>query len=477
MKTIKLYQQDVELRHCESTLLAVVTDEKEMEALGAKKQKNTMLLLLNQTIFFPEGGGQPCDTGFIDNQPVFYVFEKEGLIYHQISSLLANPFQTPPAGEGGARKAVHCEIDWNRRFLHMQMHCGEHILSGMFYREYGGVNRGFHMGDDYMTIDINLEETTRYTEFTQEMIDRVELLANKAIWDNAPVITRYYAKKADTAGLPLRKAVSVEEDITIVCVGALDNPADCVACCGTHPRTAGQVGVVKIVKAESYKGMTRFYVKAGKAAFGDYALKHQIAAKLCGQYSTEPAQLLDKIKIQDTKNGSVRKELYDLKKNLIDRQAAILERAYKEEVWKKADPEGGGRAAGGQESRIPAGGGQAAVRQAAGGRDSGGQEDKEIGGATPIVIRWYDYFSIDDLQTLGRKVAPVVKGLLLLIAQRENTVLLVSPGKPDCGRLVKENAGIYQGKGGGNATLARAIFPKPEGLETYLDLLEKHLRH
>lgn len=435
MNTIKLYRQDVELRTCDSTLLSVIYDREEMAALGAKKEGNTFLAVLDQTVFFPEGGGQPCDTGFIGSYPVFYVFEKEGVVYHQLSA----PAKDIPAflkSEGlddpaAVKRPVHCEIDWNRRFLHMQMHCGEHILSGMFYQEFGGVNRGFHMGDDYMTIDINLEENPAYTEFTQDMIDRAELLANKAVWQNVPVITRHFDTKAEAQKLPLRKALAIEEDITIVCVGSPENPADCVACCGTHPKTAGPVGLIKIIKSEAYKGMTRFTVKAGQPAFADYALKHRVTAKLCNQYSADPEQLLEKIKIQDMKNGAVRKELYDLKKTLISQQAEGIEAIYANEKFQAS---------------------------------------------TPIVIKRYDYLGIDDLQTLGRRVTPSVKGLLLLIAERETTVLLVSQGKPDCGKLVRENASIYQGKGGGNATLARAIFTKMESLDTYLDLLEKHLR-
>ena len=477
MKTIKLYREDVDLRQCDSTLLAAVYDRGEMTELGAKKQENTFLVVLDRTVFFPEGGGQPCDTGFVGDYPVFYVFEKDGVVYHQVSApstdiaaLMRNAGLDDPET---VRRPVHCQIDWNRRFLHMQMHCGEHILSGMFYQEFGGVNRGFHMGDDYMTIDINLEERPEFTEFTQEMIDRAELLANKAVWSNVPVTVLHFDRREDAAAMPLRKALAIEEDITIVCVGSPENPADCVACCGTHPKTAGQVGLIKIIKAEAYKGMTRFTVKAGQTAFADFVLKHRIVSALGAQYSADPTQLMEKIKVQENKNGAVRKELYDLKKTLISRQADVIEQIYSP----------GGALERGRAGAGSAGAGSAGTDSIGTSAGSCSSEDSDgsvrilaCGRSVPVVTMRYDYFSIDDLQTLGRRTADAVSGLLILVAERENTALLVSGGQPDCGKLVRENAEIYQGKGGGNATLARAIFSRAENLDTYLDLIEKHLR-
>lgn len=428
MYTLRLYQQDVYLKECDSIVLDIIGDLDHMKELGGKAEKNTACLVLDQTVFFPEGGGQPCDTGFINGYPVVYVFERDSVVYHQVAVPASNAMDFFNAGEPKAPgTGVHCQIDWNRRFLHMQMHCGEHILSGMFYQEYGGVNRGFHMGADYMTLDISLEERPEYTEFTPEMVSRVELLANKAIWANVSVTTRRFDTKAEAEGLPLRKKLTIEKDISIVCVGSVENPADCVACCGTHPASSGQVGLVKITRMEHYKGMFRFYVKAGLPAFEDYCLKHDIVSALAAKHSSEPAQLLEKVKAQDEKNGAVRKELYDLKKSVIAQYAEELRLAYEN-------------------------------------------------GASHIVTRTYENLGSEDVQTLGRRIADSIGGLLILIAAREHTAILFSQGTPDCGKLVRENASIYQGKGGGNNTCARAIFNSKENLDTYLDLIEKHLR-
>lgn len=438
MKTERLYQQNVYLKQCESTILEVITDLKTMKNLGAKEQPNTFCLILDKTVFFPEGGGQPSDIGFINDCPVSYVFEKDNIVYHQLASPSSSFLGA--SIENACGKTVTCQIDWNRRFLHMQMHCGEHILSGMFYQEYGGVNRGFHIGSDYMTIDIRLEEKPEFTHFTEEMVSNVERLANKAIWSNVPVSVHYFQKKSEAEVFPVRKKLEIEENISIVCVGSKDNPADCVACCGTHPSTAGQVGLIKIIRMENYKGMTRFTVKAGQNAYNHFVLEHKVLTPLCERFSAEPHQLLEKIKIQEKKSSAVRKELYELKKKMIGNEIQKIESLYASLSTNVLFPPFKGSF------------------------------------SNPIMIQSYDYFNTDDLQTLGRHVTASIKGLLILVCEPALTVLLFSNGKPDCGQLVRENADIYQGKGGGNATCARAIITKTENLETYLDLLEKHLR-
>ena len=252
MKTRRLFREDVYMK--EAT--AVVTG---LETRGEK-----MLVTLDQTVFFPTGGGQSCDTGILGGLKVVDVFEEEDEIYHQVV------FDEENQSELQIGDSVKISIDWARRFDNMQRHCGEHIMSGIFYELYGGVNRGFHMGEDYMTIDISLEEKPEFDKITWDMAKEVELRTNMVIWQNLPVITRHFDRREDAENLPLRKALAFDEDITIVCVGSIDNPSDCVACCGTHPATAGQVGMVKIYKVENNKGMFRIYFEAGERAFRQY---------------------------------------------------------------------------------------------------------------------------------------------------------------------------------------------------------------
>ena len=155
MHTIRLFKENVYKKEAE----AVIT--------SLSWQEGKFILTLDQTIFFPEGGGQTCDLGTIAGFEVSDVSEHDGDIYHTV---------IVPKEKESEAKAVLCEgscvklvLDWARRFDNMQRHCGEHILTGIFFREWGGINRGFHMGQDYMTIDISLEEGAKAESITWEI--------------------------------------------------------------------------------------------------------------------------------------------------------------------------------------------------------------------------------------------------------------------------------------------------------------------
>ena len=293
MHTNRLFRENVYLRECDASIRSVSTRE------------DKVLITLDQTIFFPTGGGQSCDLGTINDFAVVDVYEYEDDIFHCVAC-------APDALRVG--DSVHLTLDWARRFDNMQRHCGEHILSGMFYREYGGVNRGFHMGDNYMTVDISLEENPDFRALTWEMAKHAELCTNEAIWSNAPVITRHFDTKQEAEHLPLRKALAIEEDITIVCVGDVENPSDCVACCGTHPSTAGQVGLLKIFKVEPNKGMFRVYFEAGRRAFLKYQEEMDVLTALCNKLSAGTEDVLAKYESAQEKNRESRTQLHLLKK-------------------------------------------------------------------------------------------------------------------------------------------------------------------
>lgn len=405
MNTRRLFKEDVYLKEASAKVTSITTHQ------------GKTLVTLDQTIFFPTGGGQSCDIGTINEFDVLDVYEFEEDILHHVNC------QVDELKEG---QEVPLKIDWERRFDNMQRHCGEHILSGIFYREYGGVNRGFHMGDQYMTIDISLEDDPAYDKITWEMAKHVELETNKVIWQNAPVITRHFDKKKDAENLPLRKKLSLESDITIVCVGSIDNPSDCVACCGTHPATAGQVGLVKLYKVESNKGMFRIYFEAGKRALLKYQEEFDALTKLGNSLSAGTDDILEKYKAQQEKNNQVRTQLYLLKKDYLAKEVESL----KEEMSSSSTP----------------------------------------------VTRHYEIISNDDIAAIARDITNEIPKIAFLVHDPSCTVFLCSKGDIDCGKLVKDNASIYNGKGGGNKNLARAIFPKDEYISTFIDLIEKHLR-
>ena len=403
--------------------------------LGCGEKDGKFHIVLDRTAFFPTGGGQSCDLGMMGGYEVIAVQEKDEEVYHKVK---------PAEGENSADgkpaplqegDAVHCVLDWGRRFDNMQRHCGEHILSGIFYARCGGVNRGFHMGEDYMTIDISLEDdptdpdTPRPEAIDMALALECERRANQVVWSDAPVTVFRFDAREDAEKMPLRKALAFDEDISIVCVGSPENAADCVACCGTHPATAGQVGLIKIFKVENYKSMFRIYFEAGARALTDYDRKHGILTDLSNSYSSSVEDFPDKIRAQEQKLAEVKDQLYHTKKALIDKECAALDA-----VLTEASSDG------------------------------------------PLLLWPLEHLSMDDAFDMAKHYMKKTPKLLLLYAKPSTSFILVSGGEPHCGKLVKEYASFYQGKGGGNDVSARAIFGSEENAMLFADLLSKHLR-
>lgn len=475
MMTTKLYQIDTYLKEWDARILAakpapevpgdsakqppeVPGGSAKQTAGGSAKQpagesadaslQTCYLIQLDQTAFFPEGGGQGADHGKLrligsDSEAVFSVIDVQedgDLIWHTVKPASSEKSLTNDLctilSEGCK---VHCILDWDRRFEHMQRHCGEHLLSGAFYRLFGGANHGFHMGQDYMTIDIALEDQS---PVTLEMARQAELLANQVIWDDLPVSVSYFDTQQEAEQLPLRKALAFDEAISIVTIGKLSEtsdtaPADCVACCGTHPSTTGQVGLIKIYKVEKYKDMTRIYCDAGRKALTDYQRKHEILTNEANRYSASVEEFPEKLRIQEEKMNAVRNELYHLKKAYIEAEKEKLDAVL-------------------------------------------GDIDQS-GSKTPVILYPLLHLSMDDAFTMAKSYMGNIRAgkthpLLLLYVPAQTSCVLVSDGTVHCGKLVKEYASFYQGKGGGNDVSARSIFTSDEDARLFADLLSKHLK-
>lgn len=404
MATERLYQKDVYLREADLTVTEV------------REYKGKRQVACSSTIFFPEGGGQLCDLGTLGGVAVTDVKEDKetGTVWHTVAD----------AAGFDPGKTVRAVLDWQRRFDHMQMHCGEHILSGRFHELFGVENHGFHMGEDYMTIDMLAKDGSPITD---EMISQAELAANEVIWRNVPVVTTWFDTAEEALSMPVRKEIKFGEDISVVTVGSVDAPLDCCACCGTHPSTTGQVGLVTVLKAENYKGMTRMTIKAGRPAFEEARTRSKIASQLAQKYSTEVSTLLDREAANDAKNDEVRRELSELKSALSKQE---------EEKLREALPKTEGS----------------------------------------LAVFRYPLMSADDLQSMARKAEDIFTKPSALFSEKDKTVVLATPGTPAAGQLVKDYAGMYGGKGGGSRNLARAIFSKKADAELFMDLIEKHLR-
>ena len=199
-------------------------------------------VVLDRTAFFPEGGGQPFDTGRLGNARVLAVHTDGEIITHTTDAPL-------PVGA-----AVEGVLDWDRRLDAMQQHTGEHILSGTLHRLYGAENVGFHIGSPYVRMDTSIP-------LTAEQLAEAEAQANAAVRADTPV--RCYVPDLDTlAHTEYRSKKELEGPVRLVEAGG-----DRCACCGTHLARTGEVGLIKIVSSQHYKGGMRLAVACGQRAY------------------------------------------------------------------------------------------------------------------------------------------------------------------------------------------------------------------
>ena len=230
METKKLYYDDVYCR----AFTARVT--------GCVQEKKTWLVTLDQTAFYPEGGGQPADRGTLGGAKVLDVQERAGEIVHTCDRAL-------PVGE-----KVAGELDWARRFDHMQQHSGEHIVSGMLCAAFHCDNVGFHMGESVVTIDYN-------AEMTWEQVLEIEQRANRYIWENHAIEITWPTRE-ELAHIPYRSKKALEGPVRLTGFPG----ADLCACCGTHVVRSGQVGLVKFLSVQKFRDGVRIELLSGKRA-------------------------------------------------------------------------------------------------------------------------------------------------------------------------------------------------------------------
>lgn len=199
-------------------------------------------VVLDQTAFFPEGGGQPSDTGALSGIPVTQVHERDGQVVHTCSAPLAPGAQ------------VEGRIDWPRRFDLMQQHSGEHVVSGLIHAKYGYDNVGFHLGSDTVTIDFNgpLDEAG---------MAEIEAQANHYLWQDHPVQITVPAPQ-ELERLEYRSKKQLSGPVRIVSFPG----ADTCACCGTHVSTSGQVGLIKLLSCQKFRGGSRLELLCGGRA-------------------------------------------------------------------------------------------------------------------------------------------------------------------------------------------------------------------
>jgi len=235
--------------------------------LAAEAYKDQYAVQLDQTAFYPEGGGQPSDIGLIDGIAVLEVREREGKILHIL----------PRAIDTG--KAVQCSIDWEYRYSLMQHHTGEHIVSGLIHKHHGLDNVGFHMGKDVVTLDFN-------GELSAQELREIEQMANEAIYSNQPIKVDY--PDAHTLStMPYRSKKALEGDVRIVKAGSYD----CCACCGIHVANTSEVGIIKLINATKYKGGIRVSMLCGQKAVAHYDQLLSSVGQISALLSAKPEEI------------------------------------------------------------------------------------------------------------------------------------------------------------------------------------------
>ena len=213
--------------------------------ISCSESKKGYEVILDNTAFYPEGGGQPSDTGIIDDANVTYVCERGEDVIH---------YTDKPLEPGSKVKGI---IDWERRFDLMQQHSAEHIVSGIFHSKYGCNNVGFHMGSDMITLDLD-------KELTWEQVQETELEANRYVWSNVPSQV-HNLEGEELKNIDYRSKKEIEGTVRLV-----EFPgADMCACCGTHVKRSGELGIIKIFSCQSYKGGVRIEMLCAKRAL-DY---------------------------------------------------------------------------------------------------------------------------------------------------------------------------------------------------------------
>ena len=256
--------------------------ERDPEASGRTgeiPEEKRYQIVLDRTAFFPEGGGQYADTGQLQADSevvrVLDVQERDGKIFH----ITDRPV---PAGS-----TVSGQIDWAERFMKMQQHTGEHIVSGLVHAHFGYDNVGFHLGSIDCTMDFN-------GEITREELHEIELRANEAAAANLDIQVSYPSGE-ELAGLEYRSKIEIEGWVRIVTIPGFD----VCACCAPHVKKTGEIGVIKLTHVQRYKGGVRVTMLCGSRALADYDRKSEsvrrISASLCAK-EDEVAEAVEHLK-------------------------------------------------------------------------------------------------------------------------------------------------------------------------------------
>lgn len=242
-------------------------------------------VLLNKTAFFPGGGGQYCDLGTIDNIDVIDIYEEDNKIYHILNK---KPIRI---------HKVKCEIDWNRREYGMQHHFGQHVISACFNNEYKAKTIGFHLGNEFATVDIE-------GYFHEDDMMKIEKMCNEIIRENIPV-EFFTINKKEAKKLKIKDDLSkIDNEARVVKFGDLDINL----CCGVHVKNTLDLRMIKIKRFEKYKKGTRIEFLCGTKAINELLKRDMYLNKICKYLSSNEEDALKGIENLNDKVNKLNKE-------------------------------------------------------------------------------------------------------------------------------------------------------------------------
>lgn len=279
MKTELLYYNDSHLYSFDAN------------CLSCKKNGKSFDVVLDKTAFFPAGGGQSGDVGKISGATVINTVISDGVVHH----LCTSPVKTG---------SVSCFFDGGVRFKRMQLHSGEHIVSGVAHTLFGCENVGFHMTDNEATVDFD-------RELTEAELSLVEKKANEAVWQNLP-IRAYFPTQDELKELHYRSKLDLTENVRVVEISGID----LCACCAPHVSFTGEIGLIKITDKMRHRSGIRFTLKCGESAFEDYSKKHSVCAEVGALLSAKTEDIAAKTEKLLADFSILKREFAIYKKNV-----------------------------------------------------------------------------------------------------------------------------------------------------------------
>ncbi|MFF2878707.1 alanyl-tRNA editing protein [Gottfriedia sp. NPDC057991] len=353
-----------------------ITEMKEIDSLFHIK--------LEDSAFYPEGGGQPSDSGTINGIDIVDLIEDGEEVIHVLNA-------KPDTLE------ATCEINWDRRIDHMQHHSGQHLLSATIIELFDLPTVSFHLGKETVTIDLDTPS------LSAKQLNQIERAVYEKILANIEIKT-YFVNKEELNALQLRKLPKVEENIRIVEIFH----TDLSACCGTHVKQTGEIGLIKLIKTEKVRHTTRLHFKCGYRALEEIQKTSKTLSNINQLFNTHTDQVSDKVEMTINELKEAQKEIEKMKETIFNSISNEL----------------------------------------------------LLNATNDIIIKTFEEESVKDLQLLAKAIQTKKPSLLVFSSVKEQKLLLINQLKNDvhCGELIKNLLKQVEGKGGGGAGQAQATF-------------------